>query len=52
MIPYFSQKVYNEFAGNEKTKGGDYKNHLKLNRSIFKNKYIRRNELYEDLKNS
>lgn len=25
MIPYFSQKVYNEFAGNKKVKGGGYK---------------------------
>lgn len=30
MIPYFLQKVYNEFAGNEKAKGGDYKNSLKF----------------------
>ena len=37
MIPYFSQKVYNEFAGNEKAKGGDYKNHIKLKSRFLKN---------------
>ena len=37
MIPYFSQKVYNEFAGNEKTKGGDYKNHTNLKSQFLKN---------------
>lgn len=51
MIPYFSQKVYNEFAGNEKAKGGDYKNHLNF-KSRFQKIIYRRNELYEDLKNS
>ena len=37
MIPYFSQKVYNEFAGNEKAKGGDYKNHINLKSRFLKN---------------
>ena len=29
MVPYFLQKVYNEFAGNKKAKGGGYKKPLK-----------------------
>lgn len=37
MIPYFSQKVYNEFAGNEKAKGGGYKNHTNLKSRFLKN---------------
>lgn len=37
MIPYFSQKVYNEFAGNTKAKGGDYKNHTNLKSRFLKN---------------
>ena len=37
MIPYFSQKVYNEFAGNKKAKGGDYKNHTNLRSRFLKN---------------
>ena len=52
MIPYFSQKVYNEFAGNEKTKGGSYKKSYKFQKPISKKIIYRRNELYEDLKNS
>lgn len=36
MIPYFSQKVYNEFAGNEKAKGGGYKKSYKLQKPISK----------------
>lgn len=37
MIPYFSQKVYNEFAGNEKAKGCDYKNYTNLKSRFLKN---------------
>lgn len=37
MIPYFSQKVYNKFAGNKKAKGGDCKNLIQFKRLISKN---------------
>ena len=40
MIPYFSQKVYNEFAGNEKAKGGDYKNHTNHKSRFLKNNIL------------
>lgn len=51
MIPYFSQKVYNEFAGNEKRKVVITKSY-KSQKPISKKIIYRRNELYEDLKNS